>query len=231
MAVVRLNSPQGTLDTSYGVGTAGSRVDFGALVPNATGPATTSPPRSRCSPTGRSCSPVRRDAAGTDDMAVVRLNNRQGTFDTSYGGGTGGSRVDFGGARPERDVGDATTLARSPYSGTGRSCSRDTATPPATATSRWSGCSTPQGTLDSSYGLGTGGSRVDVGATVAAARARTTPRRSTAVQPDGKILVCREHPRSQRPGRRGGAAALAPGHARPVVRRRRPRRRCHRPRR
>ena len=35
--VARLNNPQGTLDSSYGLGTGASRVDFGGLVPNATG--------------------------------------------------------------------------------------------------------------------------------------------------------------------------------------------------
>lgn len=187
MAVVRLNNPQGTLDSSYGLGTGGSRIDFSGLVPGATG----KDDRANAlvlQPDGKIVLAGFTDAAGTLDMAVARLNNPQGTLDASYGLGTGGSRIDFGGLVPNSmgSSDNALAVALQPDGKIVLAGHSDAGGKGDIAVVR---LNAPAGTLDSSYGLGTGGSRVDVGVYISGGTSTDDIVRSIAIQPDGKILV------------------------------------------
>src|SRR4051794_38774526 len=88
----------GDRDTSFGNGAGFVNVDYAALVPNATATADTASAVA-VQRDGRIVIGGSSDAVGTSDMAVVRLTGA-GAIDTSYGLGTGGSRIDFGGLVP-----------------------------------------------------------------------------------------------------------------------------------
>ncbi len=187
LAVVRLNSPQGTLDTSYGLGTAGSRVDFGPLVPNSTKSSDILASLVLQS-NGKIVLAGSTDAAGTDDMTVFRLNSPEGTSDTSYGQGTGGSRVDFS-ALVQNAVGDDDHATAVALQRDGKIVLAGYSNAAGNNDFAVVRLLSPQGTLDSSYGLGTGGSRVDVGGAIAGGKSADDLATATAVQGDGKILV------------------------------------------
>ena len=95
MAVLRLTTA-GAIDTSYGLGTGGSRINFSGLVPGAVASFDLASSVA-LQPDGKIVIGGATNATGFSDMAVVRLNNPQGTLDSSYGLGTGASRVDFSG--------------------------------------------------------------------------------------------------------------------------------------
>ena len=177
MAVLRLTTA-GAIDTSYALGTGGSRVNYGALVPGATGT------RDRATavalqPDGKIVLGGYSDAAGTDDMAIVRLNNPEGTLDTSYGLGTGASRLDLGGSEGVADVaiqrdGRIVVNGSSTFAG-----GTDTAAARVLA---------PQGTADSSF-AGSGGARFDFAGLVPGATGKYDVSSRMALQSDGKIVL------------------------------------------
>src|SRR4051812_12774040 len=102
MAVLRLTT-SGAIDTSYGLGTGASRVNYGALVPGATGSEDYASSVA-LQPDGKIVLAGESNAAGNNDMALVRLRNPEGTIDTSYGLGTGASRLDLGGQDVASDM-------------------------------------------------------------------------------------------------------------------------------
>ena len=162
-AVARLLNPQGTFDTSFGGGTGRSLAHFGG---NDSGSAVAFQPDGRIVVAGSST------ANGSPDFAVARLLNPQGTFDTSFGGGTGRSLAGFGGV----DVGEAVALQPD-----GR-----------IVVAGWSSANglpdfavarllNPQGDFDTSFGGGTGRSLGNFGAHDFG--------EAMALQPDGRIVV------------------------------------------
>jgi uncharacterized delta-60 repeat protein len=165
MAVARLLNPQGALDPSYGGGSGWSRLDLGPSVDTAYAVA--------LQPDGKIVVAGETIAAGNIDMAVARLLNPEGTFDSSYGGGSGWSRLDFGGDDRGRAValqpdGKIVVAGRTNVGGT-----IDMAV---------ARLLNPQGTFDSSFGLfGTGKSLADFGGHDFG--------QAVALQPDGKIVV------------------------------------------
>ena len=128
------------------------------------------------------------DAAGTDDMAVVRVNSPAGSLDGSYGLGTGGSRIDFGAFVPNATVSSDIALAVA-LQRDGKLVVAGHSNAAGTRDFAVVRLLSPQGTLDTSYGLGTGGSRVDVGPNVAGGKSADDFARAMVLQPDGKILV------------------------------------------
>jgi uncharacterized delta-60 repeat protein len=186
MAVVRLTGA-GAIDTSYGLGTGGSRINFGALVPNATS-SNDQATALVLQPDGKILLGGVSDAAGTHDMAVVRLNSPAGTLDASYGLGTGGSRIDFGGLVPNATGSDdeVGALALQPDGKIVVVGASDAVGGYDMAVVR---VNSPAGTLDASYGLGTGGSRIDFSGLVPNATGHTDFGAAVALQPDGKIVV------------------------------------------
>jgi uncharacterized delta-60 repeat protein len=96
-AVARLLVPQGTLDPSYGLGDGWSNVEFGG---------TDRGSAVALQPDGKIVVAGSRNANGTNDFAVTRLLEPQGTEDTSFGEGNGRSLTDFGG----EDSGSAVAL-------------------------------------------------------------------------------------------------------------------------
>ena len=115
----------GELDTSFGVG-GRSVVDLGA---DDSGNAAALQPDGRIVVAGRTT------GAGGFDMAVARLLVPQGTLDTSYGPGTGWSRVDLGGND---------SAAASRFNPTAGSSSPARRPPPPPPMRRWRGCSRRQ---------------------------------------------------------------------------------------
>ena len=123
-ALVRL-TPEGALDTSYGLGTGGSRIDFGGL-PGATKSADIGYALA-IQPDGRILMAGTSDALGTPSFAVTRVLSPQGTFDTSFAAGAGRAVIGFG-ADAEAAPWHSSPMARS--------CSSDRSA----ATSVWPGC-------------------------------------------------------------------------------------------
>jgi uncharacterized delta-60 repeat protein len=183
MTIVRLNNPQGTLDSSYGLGTAASRIDL-------SGPSWPSSGESvrdiAIQPDGRILVAGESYSGGNQDHAVARVLSPQGTFDSSFAG-TGLARFDFAGLVPGAagpfDAANGVALQRDGKIVLGGVT--DGPTSPDMSVLRL----TPTGTIDSSYGLGTGGSRIDIGAYVAGGQSRRDIATGVGIQPDGKIVV------------------------------------------
>jgi uncharacterized delta-60 repeat protein len=156
-AVARLLNPEGTFDSDYGGGSGRSLADFGGD-DTATALA--------LQPDGMIV------VAGVSDgnFAVARLLNPQGTFDPSYGGGSGKSLVDFGGGSSHSHT--AVALQPDGKIVVGGSSGGNFAV---------AQLLNPQGTLDPSFGGGTGKSLVDFGGNDTA--------NAVALQPDGKIVL------------------------------------------
>jgi uncharacterized delta-60 repeat protein len=157
-AVARLLVPQGTLDPSYGGGTGWSDANFGR---DDYGNAVALQPDGKIVVAGYS------NAGGTLDFAVARLLVPQGTFDPSYGLGTGRSLIDVGGG----DVGRAVALQSDGKIIVAGSSGGNF------AVIRLQ----PNGVLDTTFGT-EGKSIVDFGGA-------DEPGRAVALQPDGKIVV------------------------------------------
>ena len=163
--VARFLNPQGALDPSYGLGTGASRPNFGS---QESGAALALQPDGRILVAG-----ISNSATTGIHMFVERLLNPEGTVDFSYGLGTGASRPNF----DQSESASAIALqsdGKIVVAGT----SID-ATPRARILV--TRLLNPQGTLDGSYGLGTGGSRPDLPGSVITS--------AVAVQQDGKILA------------------------------------------
>jgi uncharacterized delta-60 repeat protein len=151
-AVARLN-PQGTLDTSFGLGDGWSPLDFGRV---------DAAHALAVQPDGKIVVAGSTEESGRpffNDFAVARLNP-QGALDTSFGLG-GWSQLDFG---PHEA---AKALALQPDGKIVVAGSTRTSQASEIAVARL----TPEGTLDTSFGLGAGYAT------------------SLALQPDGKLLV------------------------------------------
>ncbi len=163
--VARFLNPQGALDPSYGLGTGASRPNFGT---QESGAALALQPDGKILVAGSSSS----SPAGSH-MFVERLLNPEGTVDFSYGLGTGASRPNFDqtefataiALQPDGKI----VVAGTSIDGTPRSRILVVR------------LLNPQGTLDPSYGLGTGGSRPDLPGSVFTS--------AVAIQQDGKILA------------------------------------------
>jgi uncharacterized delta-60 repeat protein len=164
VAVARLLSPEGTFDPSYGGGSGKSLADFGSSA-GATAVA--------LQPDGKIVVAGYRSVGGASaDFAVGRLLNPQGAFDPSYGGGSGKSLVDFGGFDGANAVAlqpDGKIVVAGYSSAGGHSDF---------AVGR---LLSPEGTLDLSYGGGSGKSVADLGGDDIGT--------AVALQPDGKIVV------------------------------------------
>ena len=115
------------------------------------------------------------DKAGTVDQLVVRLLDPQGTLDPSYGQGTGGSRLNFGGAdrtgaialQPDGRIIVAGSAGTTANTSTDVTILR---------------LLNPEGTLDlSSFGGGTGFRKFDLGGNDSTA--------AVALQADGRIVT------------------------------------------
>ncbi len=161
LGVVRLLNPEGTFDTSFGGGSAGSFPDLGA---DERGGDIDLQPDGKIVLAGTTNYPD-----SSSDLVVTRLLNPQGTTDPGFGDGTK-TVVDFGG--------EARASLTSSCSPTGRSSSLAPATPPGPRTSPWRGCS-PTAPPDPSFAGGRVlidfGGEDDAGA--------------MAVQPNGKIVL------------------------------------------
>jgi uncharacterized delta-60 repeat protein len=164
MFAARLLNPQGTLDPSYGLGTGGSRPDFGGAE---AGAAVALQPDGKIVVAGNGTDP-----GGQQRLLVARFLNPQGTLDTSYGLGTGGSRPN---AFPGIQSGSAVAVQPD-----GKILVAGTTFLPAPdfIVARFLN---PQGTSDPSFGSANGGATVDFGGSDFG--------HAMVVQPDGKILL------------------------------------------
>ncbi len=161
--VARLRNPEGTLDGTYGGGSGWSRIDLdGEETLNTIA----------LQPDGAIVAGGRTSVGSTGDATVVRLRNPEGTFDSSYGGGSGWSRLALGG------LGESDAIALQPD---GRIVVVGTLSPLVGADLTVSRLVNPQGTFDPTFGAGTGVVVVDVNQYDLGA--------ALALQPDGKILV------------------------------------------
>ncbi len=167
-AVARL-TPNGVFDPTFGFGTGSSTFGFGndeygssiALQPD-----------------GKPVIGGQSNLYGTQDLAVARILDPEGTLDPSYGLGTGGSVMHFGGAEYGSAVAlqpDGKILALG-FTYQGNSDEKF-------AIGR---VVSPQGTFDPTFGPGGDGT-----ALVNFGPAQDEPT-SIAVQPDGKILLAGE---------------------------------------
>jgi uncharacterized delta-60 repeat protein len=156
----------GDLDTAYGVG-GKAIVDFGGNE-IATSMA--------LQPDGKILLGGQTDKAGTVDQLVVRLLDPQGTLDPSYGQGTGGSRLNFGAAdqtggialQPDGRI----IVAGQAGTGVGNPNGLDVTV---------SRLLNPEGTLDLSFGGGTGFREFNLLGDDEVA--------GVALQPDGRIVT------------------------------------------
>ena len=166
MAAARLLNPQGTLDTSYGLGTGASDMDFGG---NDDGQDV------ELQPDGKIVVAGTTTVNGTNDFAVTRLLNPQGTFDSSFGPGANGrSVVDMG--TSSSDVANAMTLQTD-----GKILVAGSTTVGANSDFALLRLTNPGGVPDPGFRLGTGKAITDLGGSDEAAQA-------VLQQPDGKIL-------------------------------------------
>jgi uncharacterized delta-60 repeat protein len=164
-SVARLN-PLGTLDTSYGLGTGASIMDFGG---NDTGRDVELQPDDKILVAGTTVT------AGGGDFAVARLLNPQGTFDTSYGpGATGKSVTDMG--TSSNDIANGMALQSD-----GKILVAGSTTVGANSDFALLRLTNPGGVPDPGFRLGTGKAISDLGGSDEAAQA-------VLQQPDGKIL-------------------------------------------
>ena len=198
--MVRLNSPAGTLDSSYGSGTGGSRVDVGNYISGGT--STDDLARSvAVQPDGKILVGGSTTARGTRDFAVVRLRSPEGTLDPSFGAdGHGAAVIDLGGENEGRQMAlqaNGKILVAGTTVDGGQ-------TDPAVIRS-------PNGTLDTSFG--DGGERV-------IEIAGTQQVNALAIAPDGKIVVAgttgetpavTDHVRASQPAGRRSAQQPAAG--------------------
>jgi uncharacterized delta-60 repeat protein len=154
--------PDGGLDLSYGLGTGASRPEFEG---EQTAAAVAVQPSGRIVAGGGSLSII------ASTLFVTRLLSPQGSTDTSFAGGAGFLNPEFG-------LGFANAIALEPNGGIVMAGSSKTAVtnPPRFLVVKL----TPEGTLDTSYGQGTGASRP-----VFASRDSGT---AVALQPDGEIV-------------------------------------------
>jgi uncharacterized delta-60 repeat protein len=166
-AVARLLVPQGTLDTSYGLGSGWSNIEFHG---NDFGTAMALQPDGRIIVAGYS------NANGTNDFPVTRLLEPQGSFDFSFGGGDGRSLIDLGNLRGD-DLGydvalqpDGKIIVAGSHAATADNSNFAVAR-----------LVVPEGTLDTSYGLGAGWSNIEFHG--------NDYGQAVALQPDGKIVV------------------------------------------
>ena len=167
MGAARYLNPQGVLDTSYGLGTGGSVMDFSGF-DRGNDLALQSDGKILVAGTANA-------TVANSDFAVARLLNPQGTFDTSYGGGTGKSQVDL--VSSDTDVARAMALQT------------DGKILVAGYTNGFGGndfallrLTNPGGVPDPGFRLGTGKAISDLGGTDDEAQA-------VLQQPDGKILL------------------------------------------
>ena len=176
MAVLRLTTA-GAIDTSYGLGTGGSRINYAALVPGAT-KTNDRATAVALQPDGKIVLGGWSDAAGTNDMAIVRLNNPEGTPDTSYGL-NGASRINLGGDDTATDV----AVQRD-----GRILVNGSLTIPTATDTAAARVVAPQGTGDPSF-AGSGGFRFNFAGLVPGATSEFDVSSRMALQPDGKIVL------------------------------------------
>ena len=170
--VARLVAPQGTLDTSYGLGTGASRLDFGGadigggLVLQADGKIDVSGQGTTTGPGGG----VR--------VVAAQLLNPQGTLDPGFGGGTGflASRYDPLGTSGDQDASFAAAKQGSNLIVAGVSA-HGGATDMAVAR-----VLNPAGAFDSGFASGGTVKLIDFGGSLDIAH-------SVALAPDGKIVV------------------------------------------
>jgi uncharacterized delta-60 repeat protein len=155
----------GDVDFSYGSGTGKSFVNFGS---SDFGGALALQPDGKIVVAGSS------NGSGGFDFAVARLLNPQGTLDTTYGGGTGKSLANLAGA----DFGKAVALQSD-----GKIIVAGDSTPTGGGSADFTVARllNPQGTIDTTYGGGTGYSVADFGG--------NDTGNAVALQPDGKIVV------------------------------------------
>ena len=164
-AVARLLAPAGTLDPSYGGGTGWSRLNLGG---NESATAVALQPGD-----GRIVVAGDTNVAGTFDITVARLLSPQGTFDSSYGGGFGWSRLDFGGV----DLGGGVALQPD-----GRIVVAGASDAGGSYDMAVARLLAPEGTFDPSFGAGANGrSLANFGGTDIA--------NAVTLQPDGRIVV------------------------------------------
>jgi uncharacterized delta-60 repeat protein len=173
VAVARLVVPEGTLDRSYGLGDGWSDLhlggaDFGQAV--------------ALQPDGKIVVAGYSSATGTWDFAVARLLVPEGTFDSSFGGGDGSSLIHLGG----EDRGRAVVLQPDGKIVVAGSFTKPNPQLPGATTIDFAVVRllVPEGTFDTSYGLGDGWSSLEFGG--------NDEGRAVALQPDGKILVVGE---------------------------------------
>jgi uncharacterized delta-60 repeat protein len=167
--VVRLLDPQGTLDPSYGQGTGGSRLNFGAA--DGTG-AIALQPDGRIIVAGQ---------AGTgsieSDVTITRLLNPEGTLDLSFGGGAGFREFNFlaedhvAGVALQPDGRIVTVSSGSNFQQTEMFVARRLA----------------NGDPDTGFGSGAGSSRLDF--VTPPSPVVSDPAAGVALQPDGRIVV------------------------------------------
>jgi uncharacterized delta-60 repeat protein len=158
--VARLIEPQGIFDPSYGAGFGWSLLDFGGQ--EATNGIA-------LQPDGRIVTVASSTIANVRDVVVARLTEPGGTFDPTFGGGTGQVRIDFGGF----DIGEDVVLqpdGKIVVAGSGGPGDGDM------AIARLN----PGGTLDGTFGAG-GRVFVDFGG--------ADDISGLALQPDGKLVA------------------------------------------
>ena len=163
MAVARLLSPQGTLDPAYGGGSGWSRLSFG---PHDFGEAISLQPDGRILVTGSTYT------ANLSDMAVARLLNPQGTFDSAFGPLGGWTVVSFAAQDSARAAvlqPDGKILVAG---NSGTNASDDLIL---------TRLLNPQGTVDTSFGQNSGWTLLDFGNHEIA--------EALALQSDGKVVV------------------------------------------
>ena len=165
LLVARVLNPQGTVDTSYGAGTGGSRPP---LAGSQTGRAVAVQPNGQILVAGDTTPPM-----GVPDFIVARFLNPDGTNDPSFGAGASYATVDFGGS----DAGEAMVLqpdGKILLAGTTSASGT-----PDFAVARLNGDGSP----DDTFGQG-GKEIIDLGANDYA--------HAVALQPDGKIVIAGE---------------------------------------